>query len=427
MRFQKRVLLDALRSALPTPSVELPFVTGALDSRITFTRPDATTCATYFGSDGLLKTAAANVARFDYDPATFAPRGLPIEESRANLLLWSRDMTNAAWAKTDTTPVRNQIGVDGSANSACLITEGVAGNASTTQSKTVAAGSVTTVSFVLKRGNTDWVRVIAAETTLTDGCNAWFNLATGSKGAVTARGAGTGFSSTITNLGNGFYWCTVTVTPNASYTSAALFVASALGDSQTGRVNNSTYIVDCAKLEVGAFSTSVITTSSTALTRAADKAVMTGTNFSNWFNSAAGTFACELDTKGAAGSFPTVFGITDGTTNNAILAFYAGGSSMTPGLNVTTGGVTQINTTGSTAVTPGDIAKYAMSYGAGGVSFCGNGGAIVGASGLTLPAGLNAIGIGSYPDGGNPANGRIRRMTYYPGRLSDSQLQQLTI
>jgi len=55
---------------LLSPAFSLDMLLGTLDPRITFTRADATTCATYFGSDGRLATAAANVPRFDYDPVT---------------------------------------------------------------------------------------------------------------------------------------------------------------------------------------------------------------------------------------------------------------------------------------------------------------------------------------------------------------------
>ena len=52
----------------------LPFMTFARNS-----------AATYTGPDGLIKTAAANEARFDYDPLTGECKGLLVEEQRTNL------------------------------------------------------------------------------------------------------------------------------------------------------------------------------------------------------------------------------------------------------------------------------------------------------------------------------------------------------
>jgi hypothetical protein len=74
-------LLSGSRSA---PTLALNFLSGSLDSRITFTRAST---GTYFDSSGVLQTAAINAPRFDYDPSTLAAQGLLIEEARTNLVL----------------------------------------------------------------------------------------------------------------------------------------------------------------------------------------------------------------------------------------------------------------------------------------------------------------------------------------------------
>ncbi len=102
---QKSIEADA--SVLPDirPSLLLDFAkVKRLDPRITFARADATTCATYFDAFGVLRTAAANVPRFDHDPVTGACLGLLIEESRTNLLLNSTiDGANLATQSITTT------------------------------------------------------------------------------------------------------------------------------------------------------------------------------------------------------------------------------------------------------------------------------------------------------------------------------------
>jgi hypothetical protein len=55
-------------------SLDLNFLSGALDSRITLARAGAT--ATYFNSAGTLQVASANAPRFDYDPVSLQIRGL---------------------------------------------------------------------------------------------------------------------------------------------------------------------------------------------------------------------------------------------------------------------------------------------------------------------------------------------------------------
>lgn len=91
----------------------------AFSDLFTFTR---TGNAYYFNAAGLLTAAAGNVPRFDYDPSTLAPRGLLIENAGTNNLLYSDDLTNAAWAKTNCTAAKNAIGPDGVTNSASTLT-----------------------------------------------------------------------------------------------------------------------------------------------------------------------------------------------------------------------------------------------------------------------------------------------------------------
>ncbi len=55
---------------------------------------------TFFGSNGLLQTAATNVLRLQYNPITLAFNGLLIETASTNLILQSETFDNASWTKT---------------------------------------------------------------------------------------------------------------------------------------------------------------------------------------------------------------------------------------------------------------------------------------------------------------------------------------
>lgn len=81
--------------------------------RATFTRADATTCATYIKNDGLLYTAAANVLRtewvdLDGDGIRETP-GILLEGSRTNSILRSEQFDNAAWVSNGTPIVTANI------------------------------------------------------------------------------------------------------------------------------------------------------------------------------------------------------------------------------------------------------------------------------------------------------------------------------
>lgn len=396
----------------------LNMLTGSLDSRITFARADATSCATYFGSDGLLKTAAANVARFDYDPATLLPRGLLIEESRTNLLLQSRDMTQAAWSKADVTPTRNQIGLDRAANSACLMTHGATTSGIASQGgASVSAGSTITASGVFTRGNTDWILLIAAGSgTATNGANGWFNLNTGAVGATSARGAGTAITSSITSLGGGWYRCALTCVPNGSYTTPFMFILPANGNSSLSTVANATYILDYAQLEVGSTASSPIATTTAAVTRAADVASMTGTNFSSWYNQTQGTFVVQFDrVQGTIVNVPLIASASAAYgllyTNGSQIKSYDGTNSATT--------VGLVNHTSSSA-----LAKAAVAYTIG-TNFTTVG------DGQSPATSAGSVNSSEWYDGTLKINSigaitHIRSISYYNTALPSATLQALT-
>ena len=181
-----------------------------------------------------------------------------------NLLTFSRDFTSVNWSRVDTSAARTQVGFDGAANSACLMTEGTAGTAQINQSNTVPVGSTLVLSAYLARGNTDWVRMLIADSTVTDISSAWFNLATGALGTTSVSGLSTLTSSSITSVGGGYYRCTVTCKPNTTYTSAQIRILSAASNGSTSRVNNATYILDAAQLELGSIASPYVPTTSAA-------------------------------------------------------------------------------------------------------------------------------------------------------------------
>ncbi len=97
--FRKKMptlVLDFERQKCHRYSPSTGFGETPLNTFMTFARNSA---ATYTGPDGLLKTAAANEARYDYDPLTGECKGLLVEEQRTNLLPYSK------WVTALTTPV----------------------------------------------------------------------------------------------------------------------------------------------------------------------------------------------------------------------------------------------------------------------------------------------------------------------------------
>ncbi len=87
--FRKKMptlVLDFERQKCHRYSPSTGFGETPLATFMTFARNST---ATYTGPDGLIKTAAANEARYDYDPLTGECKGLLVEEQRTNLLAYS--------------------------------------------------------------------------------------------------------------------------------------------------------------------------------------------------------------------------------------------------------------------------------------------------------------------------------------------------
>lgn len=195
----------SLSSNFPTskPSLNLDFANvGALDPRITFTRSSS---ATYTNSLGLITTAATNVARFDYDPVTLAARGLLVEESRTNLLTYSEDFSNAAWAKTNSTITANNATSPDGAVTANLISGSGVGQR-IVQGIT-ANGTQQTLSFFVKKPSSG---VFSGASLLFYNNTTAATIAYATFSGQTFTANATTGTATSTSYGNGWYRITLT-------------------------------------------------------------------------------------------------------------------------------------------------------------------------------------------------------------------------
>lgn len=98
---------------------------------------------TYFDNSGVLQTASSDVARYTWKSSSLAAYTMPrlvIETARTNYCLYNRDLTNAAWTKTNCTATKNQIGLDNSSN-ACTKITATAANGKVTQAVTCSTGA----------------------------------------------------------------------------------------------------------------------------------------------------------------------------------------------------------------------------------------------------------------------------------------------
>ena len=175
---------------------------------------------------------------------------------------------------------------------------------------------------------------------------------------------------------------------------------------------------------MAAFATSYIPTTTAAATRAADVAVMTGANFSNWYRQDEGTLFAAFTPRASAG-IQHVFAISDGTVNNRMQQFRIGTSVQS---RIVAAGV-QTNPGTLSPCAQNENAKILLTYKAGTEQSVAALNAVVGAasSPSSVPV-VTTFAIGQNHTIGNleMLNGHIRKIAHFPRRLTNSELQGIT-
>lgn len=424
-------VVDQIDRVASVPTLDL----GDEDLAATVILTRAST-ATYFDLDGLLKTAAANVARFEYDPVTRQPRGLLYESAATNQLFRSQEFDNAYWTRTNllafgSGSVANTVAAPDGTVTAEKITEDTATGAHTIGSSNVTAVNKNvqqTFSVFLKAAGRTAARLVisafAGDTITAD-----FNLTAGSVTAQANSGTGSGAAGRIEACGDGWYRCALSGVPS---TTAATTVACSISlgngvsfSSYTGDGTSGLYVWG-AQLEAGAhvnYPTSYIPTTSAAASRSADSPRIVAD--SSWFNSAEGTLFIDMTPIGVqSGSGVEQFGLDDGSTNNHFRFRYG----------VILGGAFDV-TANSAAVNQADLGqlavvaltrtRIALAYALNDLVFTKDGTTIAGAlidTSVALPVGINRLSLGLNGGGAH----RIHRVIYWPKRLSNAQVQLLT-
>lgn len=405
----------------------LDFLAGLNDPRITFS---GGANGTRVNSAGVI--VAATTPRFDYDPVTLAARGLLVEEARTNLLLRSEEFDNAAWTKSETTVTANAATAPtGTAVADKLIPS--VNNAEHYARQTLtglSAGYTASYTIYVKAAEYSILRVRVLNTdSPTDGFIATIVSATGVVAAA-AFGAGTFTSVTATNAGNGWYRLSVIGTTGPTSTKAIVDAFVINGTNINGSATyagdgTSGVLIWGAQFEAGSFATSYIPTTSASVTRTADIAVMTGTNFSSWYNQSEGTFvvaASAYNSVNGVSSQPSAYGVSDGTSNNFIEVSRLATSAAVRS-RVTTGGASQFNSINSSW--PVDvIAKVGTTYKVNDFAAVLSGGTVFTDATGTIPA-VDRLQIGGLA-GAAIWTGHIRTLQYFPRRLPNTQLQTLT-
>jgi hypothetical protein len=414
------------------PTLDLDFANSkTLDPRITFTRSSG---GSYVGPDGILRYAGVNEARFDHDPNTGESLGLLIEESRTNLLLRSEDL-NTSWNKINCTISANSVAAPDGLTTADLLIESLdATNITHTaaQNVNIVSGTVYTFSAFIKAApGARNVFLFVSNTNFSVTPGALFNLSNGTVSGIQNA------TASITSFPNGWYRCVLTTV--AATSSGANAFNFRLGNGSTtsyvGDGISGIYIWG-AQVEAASFPTSYIPTTASTVTRSADTPNITNTT--SFFNSTEGTLFVDSEIPYQTNSkFPSI-GFVRGPSagsNNAIEFYYyntsapyavflvrnsaAAGDGGIPAANL-------IESPGPTQ-TVGSYKKFVGTYKFGEINYYFDGNIVAKTNtNKALPTSLTYMEIGTYGNTDNRLNGHIRRITYYPKALPNTQLQSLT-
>ena len=380
------------------------YIWGAqVEQRSSATAYTPTTTAAITNYIPVLMTAPAGVARFDCDPITGKSLGLLIEESRTNLTTYSSDFSNAVWLKNGAT-VTNAANVapDGTLTAQKLV-ETTAAGLHQLYGNTISGITAIpyTYSVYAKYSGRQWIA-------LQIGGSTYFDLLNGVVGTSTS-----GSTGTITSVGNGWYRCSTTRTLGVGTVPLEIYLGNSNGGASYTGDGYSGIFIWGAQLEAGSFATSYINTVASTVTRAADSASMTGTNFSSWYNQAQGTYYLEAEV--ARINANSIYWLYGGVTN--IRYIMTGGNSLTIGMY---DGIS--NPFSTIDLNAGATNKLISAYTNTTNSITANGKAPYSASFLIASQATQF----TITTNGSALNGHIRKLSYYPVALSSSNLVALT-
>jgi hypothetical protein len=334
-------------------------------------------------STGYADNTSGVWASFASNTARVTNKGLLTEEARTNVALWCRDLTNAAWTKTNVTAALNQAGIDGTTNAASSITA------------TAASGTVLQVVTLASsaRFQSAFVKRITGAGTLemtTDGGTTWTVV------AVTAA------------------WARVTIPTQTVVNPSLGFRIATSGDA---------FAIDFVQNENGIFATSPILTTTVATARAADSIALPASIIPQGTPVTLFGQAIPLAPITYAGQQNLIM-FDDGASTNRIGIRRGSADGLARAVST----VANVTSTPAAAVAWAQnaraklIAAFATSDQA--MSF--NGAAVV--TGAAAIPGAGVLTAGKLGDASAPASwdGYIERMTIFNSRIANAQLQSLT-
>jgi hypothetical protein len=367
---------------------------------IDFTRASA---ATRVNASGLIESVASGVPRLDYTGGGCP--SLLLEPQRTNLALRSEQFDDAAWITnaSPTITANTTIAPDGTTTADTIAA--TAANSGAYQVPAVANGVAYSFSVYIKN--------ISGATNVLLGCDLNpltatinFNPTTGQ--IISLGGSIT--SSSVTNVGNGWYRVVGTYISTGTQNTLIIFGTGVMSFAVWG-----------AQLEAGSYPTSYIPTTSAAVTRAADEASKTAV--SGLIGQTAGTLYAEIDATNFAAD-DRILAISDGTSDERIVLQKGANATLQAIITTASGSVADIATASGTTA---GVYKIALAYATNDFVLYVNGSQIGTDTAGAVPA-CSQVFVGKIETSAttNQLGDRIRAAAIYTTRLSNTELAALT-
>jgi hypothetical protein len=373
---------------------------------ITFTRAST---ATYLDSDGLLKSATTNTPRIEYD-ADGNRLGLLIEEARTNLVTQS-EVSTANWPVVSVTTEQLSGNYLGVFNGVRVSSTGATWNRIRSPATiSVVSGTAYTLTVWFVTGTSGRARIV-----LRDNTNSTETRVIGPVGSLGTNSEVFGPLTNLTQQTVGsIQKVSFTVTVNATVSNASVEIGP-----ETSNVGQDIILL-AAQLEAGSFPTSYIPTAGATATRAADVASIPTSAFG--YNQKAGTVVCEASTYRTPDNDTYLWQIDSGFGADRYTARLSVSSLY--GAFVIIDTVTAANLSAGSALSAGDTIKFGYAFADGDQYTYSAGFSDTDTAGL--PANRTTLRLGSDVGTSRQLSGHLKSIQFYPRRLTNAQLQELT-
>ena len=399
------------------PSLSLNFARSkTLDPRITFSRSSV---GTHMDENGLIVSAATDEPRFDYkyESGVVKSLGLLVEEQRTNILEqsvvttsnWTGGTSNTTYSNLSLNALGIFPGVE------VTSTTGEAWHRRTTgYNVPFVSGTEYAITFYYREGTSGYARLqfrYNSQESYVQG------PADGSSWSIQQTiGSITNVTTTLMD-GQSTYKTTYSFTPN--FTGDA-DMGIGIGIASAG----TTVIALGGQVEEGEFPTSYIPPSGSTKTRNPDNVTMTGTNFSDWYNQDEGTVYVSQKLRA----------VQDTSRNNLVYLINGGGGSdyfynpKSGDTNIFVFGDGGTNYSRFQDGTNSTDTKTAFAYDVSGDDFKAyyNGIEATNETTTNTPSATSHTQLELGANVNDKYCGHIQQFVYYPKRLTNTQLQNLT-